>query len=83
MDLYGFTVVLSVYWLAYEAGHLLQEGVLYGSVEQAVGMLASLLSGRGVREAEIDSQWSGVSGVIGFLLNFVNILKLKLEVKDG
>ena len=49
MDLWGFTVVLLIFRLAYEAGHLLQEEVLSldQSVEQTVGRLAGLLSPEG------------------------------------
>ena len=43
----GVTVVLLVFRMAYEAAHLLQEGVsgLDEPVEQTVWRLASLLSG--------------------------------------
>ena len=53
MDLWGLTVVLLVVRLAYEAGHLLQKGVLGldESVEQTVGTLASLLSSGEVGKA--------------------------------
>ena len=64
MPLYGFTFVILVCRLAYEAGHLLQEEVLSGTFDQAVGMVTSLQKEtRGMSKAEVHSQGAGVSGV--------------------
>ena len=53
LDLYGFTVDL---W----STGLLQEKVLGGSVDQAVGLHACLLSGRGVSKAELHSEGASI-----------------------